>query len=623
MLVQALAAFADTKLQKQLNNVAFEERTVPYFLQIAANGKFNNVQERFTAIAPKGNAKVRAKPAKQRPMNYLVPRSPVTLTSGTFALLGIGELKYVLGAGAWTEEKHIARDNERLDAFVSRLRDAFADTADEALAACLRFYDQPEELMRARDAMQSAISGSYVALAVAGEVLTDREPLQRWWRGFYESSSLDRASTIGECLISGVTGPIPPTHPQIRHTTNIGGKAGVALMSFNAASFRSYGWEQNVNSPVSADRALAYTMALNEMLKPGSPHRHDEGGTAYLFWLQHDAPLDPAAMVDEAPPPRRIGEVKQILEARQEASLTDNIFHMVALSANGSRLIVRSSLMEELPKVAANVVGWWEGLQMQPLDRSKPLSVPHFWQLKLALDRKGAPPDDRKVLLWNRALGGAEKPLGYRIVGDVLSRMRADKTKRLDLAALGLLRLCLNDLYKATGKGEPMPAALEEAEANQHPAYVCGRLLALHDSLQYRTFDLAGENQPNSTVADRFYTLVMNSPAIGIAKVLDLGRKHIGKLRRLPKRLPKLKDGGAPVAFAFEQAIANLEGMLGGEPPTRFGMHDKARFALGFYHQKGLRSKRPSSPEETAVIDTSLPLLESEDALNDDKEIQQ
>jgi CRISPR-associated protein Csd1 len=368
-------------------------------------------------------------------------------------------------------------------------------------------------------------------------------------------------------------------------------------MSFNAPSFRSYGWAQNANAPVSVDRALAYTMALNEMLKPGSPYRHDEGEVAFLCWLQRPAPLYPTLMVNEAPPQSRIREVKKILALEHDPALKGNLFHMLALSANGGRLIVRSSLIEELDTVAANVVSWWEGLQIRPLRRNKPISVPRLWQLKLALDRKGDPPNNRTTALWNRALGGASRPLGYQIIGDVINRMRADKTKRLDPAAIGLLRLSLNDIFYGNGKGELIPVALEKTNANEKPAYVCGRLLALHDDLQYITFDLAGESQPPFTVADRFYALVMNSPAIGIGKVFDLGRKHLRMLRRLSRLMPDVRHGGAQIAFDYEQAIGDLEKMLNGEPPVRFGMHDKARFALGFYHQKGLRWRHDVRPD--------------------------
>ena len=46
---------------------------------------------------------------------------------------------------------------------------------------------------------------------------------------------------------------------------------------------------------------------------------------------------------------------------------------------------------------------------------------------------------------------------------------------------------------------------------------------------------------------------------------------------------------------------------MDGEPPKAFGMHDKARFALGFYHQKAYRPKGVEAGDSSSTeIDTSL-----------------
>ncbi len=271
-----------------------------------------------------------------------------------------------------------------------------------------------------------------------------------------------------------------------------------------------------------------------------------------------------------------------------------NLFHMVALSANGSRLIVRSSLTELLPVVADNLIAWWKGLLIQPLAANQGLSAPHFWQLKFALDRKGEPSDDRVALLWNRALGGIQRPLGARVLNDVLGRMRVDKGKRLDLAALGLLRLALNDLYETQGKGRPMEAALDPALQN-NVAYVMGNLLALHDGLQYTTFRVAGEQQPNTTVADRFYPLLMSSPAAGEVLMTKLGRAHLRKLRNL--------KGGRSLAGYFDSQIAEVTARIRARLPSIFCLQDKAHFALGFYHQKAFRPKKQATPDGKPVDD--------------------
>lgn len=593
MLVQALAGYADTHLRAQLDDVAFEQRPVPYLLQIGKEGRFEEVIPRFTEVAV-GRASRRAAKAdatpktRRQPQLLSAPRSPANRNSGLHPLLGADDIKYVLGPGAWTKPSETSNHQERHDAFVAQLRRVAQETGDRALVACALFYDQPAEVERAREALAEAAPGANVALYVFGQPVTDREEVRAWWRQHYEAGTAERSSEVAECLISGIVGPIPPTHPKIKGTAALGGQpAGVSLMSFDKPAFRSYGWEQNANSPVSADRAMAYVLALNDLLKPGSRNRKDFEGVAFLFWLKRDAAgFEFESLLEDPPGDELLDRARAIVNVERRAYLGHaerNELFMAAVSATGSRLVVRSWSALPLEEAVENVVGFWSGLKMQPFDAAQPPRAEPFWKLLYALDREGKPPASRVVALRQRALEGPRKPLGYRIVADVLARLRVDPAKRIDLAAHGLLRLCLNDLHAIPGDGETMPAALDPAQPNIHPAYVCGRLLALHDTLQFLTFKIVDDAEVNSTVADRYYTLMMNSPATGLGKVLDLGRKHLSKLRRSKK--PQANSTGEWIT----RRICELEEQLGGEPPKLFDLHDKARFALGFYHEKALR----------------------------------
>jgi CRISPR-associated protein Csd1 len=617
MFVQALAAYADEKLKDELNDVAFEERAVPYYLSLAADGRFLAVIPRFGSVPP---ANGKGKP-KQRSQTHRVPRSPVNRNAGQHPMLAADEIGYVLGPGPWTKPSDIEKVTRQHEAFVSLIQRVAAGTQDESLLACSRFYANPNELQKAhtRFTELEAPSGSNIALYFNGQPVTDREPIQLWWRKHYEAASEERASTeMAECLISGIIGPIPPTHPKIKHTAALGGQpSGVSLMSFDKGAFRSYGWEQNANSPVSADRAMAYVLALNSLLKPGSPNRKDFGDVAFLFWLRKDSPLNPAEMLDETPTQARIEEVQRVIELNRNAWIDDDAqFYMAVVSANGSRLILRSWITELLPVAADNVVAWWESLYIKSCFPNDTQVAPTFVQLIKAIKRQDPlkpfqllfPPADRLLALRRRALMGINAQLDYRFVLDVLQRMRADPTKRTDRAALGLLRLCLNDHYHSTGEGELMSESLNPDDPYKNKAFVCGRLLALYEYIQFKTYQLTKENQPNANVSDRFYTLCMTSPAIGFEHVTELGEKHLTKLRRWEQKQIRLKaselagennDGSKSLSQFFKSKIAEIMELLGGVYPQRFGMHDKARFALGFYHQKAYRPQKAGTNDDT------------------------
>src|SRR6202022_1062426 len=106
---------------------------------------------------------------------------------------------------------------------------------------------------------------------------------------------------IGECIVSGKFGPIAPTHEKIKGTSSLGGQpAGVSMMSFDKPAFRSYGWEQNANSPVSPERAMAYVLALNNLLRSDKGHRRDIAGVGFVYWTREPEEFDPMAIMDQA-----------------------------------------------------------------------------------------------------------------------------------------------------------------------------------------------------------------------------------------------------------------------------------------------------------------------------------
>ena len=89
----------------------------------------------------------------------VIPKSPVNRNSGLHPLLGADDIKYVLGAGAWTQEKDKANAEERHQAFVDLIRKAAEATKDEGLEACVEFYKRPEEVERSALGAQGPQTG--------------------------------------------------------------------------------------------------------------------------------------------------------------------------------------------------------------------------------------------------------------------------------------------------------------------------------------------------------------------------------------------------------------------------------------------------------------------------------
>ena len=127
----------------------------------------------------------------------------------------------------------------------------------------------------------------------------------------------------------------------------------------------------------------------------------------------------------------------------------------------------------------------------------------------------------------------------------------------------------------------------------KHEAYLCGRLLAVYDSLQY-----TASGEVNQTVADRYFTLASTYPALAFPKLEDLGNKHLRKLRR--------DNRGAMVRIAQEIDLLHMEieEASGFKFPAALDLEGQGRFALGYHHQRA-HQRIQAQAHKAAKEDTS------------------
>lgn len=107
---------------------------------------------------------------------------------------------------------------------------------------------------------------------------------------------------------------------------------------------------------------------------------------------------------------------------------------------------------------------------------------------------------------------------------------------------------------------------------NRNSAYLCGRLLAVLEAIQYQAV------RPKATLVDRFYGTASSAPASVFGHLLRGGQNHLAKLRKerpgahanLQKRLEDIHDG-----------IEAANGF-----PRVFTLQEQGFFGLGYYHQR-------------------------------------
>src|SRR6185437_4306039 len=196
MLVQALAEYADSRLGAQLEEEYWEEKGIPFFLELDSSGRFVAVTPHKIEV-PLGKKTVRIY------ARLAIPKSPVPRNSGIYPLLAVDDIKYVLGPGPWTPKDQEENNRERFEGFIQFLKHAAQATNDEALQACCRFYDQPDQIEQARQAFAGAKAGTNIALSV-GHPVVHRKAVKDFWRDHFRSVSQTRVarSGVAECLIS-------------------------------------------------------------------------------------------------------------------------------------------------------------------------------------------------------------------------------------------------------------------------------------------------------------------------------------------------------------------------------------------------------------------------------------
>ena len=606
MLVQALAKYAETYLTRQLEDPTYEEKPVQYLLEIDETGKFLGIIPKVWFATVDGGKKQRT---VKRTDTFLVPRSPVNRNTGIHPLLGCDAIQYVLGPNldVWTKPNEKKKHANQHQGFVDLVKQAAAETDDPALKACAAFYANSEEVQKGREEMAAndTEGGPRVALAVrpgldaeeTGGPIIQRPAVKMFWQELYSKKFLERHAKGGEgiCLISGQFGPLAVTHEKVMGVSSLGGQpSGVALMSFDKSAFRSYGWEQNQNSPVSLEQADAYVFALNDLLKPGLHRqgrsrnvvlrtRSDYAGVGFLYWTRDPADEDVVGLFEGADPE----EVKKLLDApftgKPRENFQANQFYLLVVSGNGGRLTVRDWFYDSLERVTFNLREWFEGLSIADVfKRGEPAEPPRLWELLSCQTPQGREVNDklnaeRTMRLMGRALFG--RPLSPSVLVAALNRLRAETgANRLATARIGLVRLCVNDILSQKEEGDKQMSNKLDPEID-NAAYICGRLLAVYEGLQYQA-----QRELNVTVADRYYSLASAYPQLAFPKLQDLSMAHLKKLRRENPR----------AAFALNRRISELMEKFpeGACFPSQLNLEDQGRFVIGYHHQKAEDARR-------------------------------
>jgi CRISPR-associated protein Csd1 len=412
------------------------------------------------------------------------------------------------------------------------------------------------------------------------------------------------------CLLSGQLVSPQPTHNKIEGLSAVGGLSmGDALTSFDKEAFTSFGLEQGANAAMSAAMAKTYASALNHLIKTRSRRL---AGTLVVYWYSGSvereedpiaALLDGIDLPEAMPPPedappyvgndglqrrRAEGQARALLDAFRSGEppdasrFRDIRYYALTLSANSGRVVIRDWMEGPFEELLQTVAAWFDDLTIVSRDGSRVVDS-HKFAAVLA-----APLRDLKdatgplvTTLWRCAL--KRQPIPFQMMAQTLHRVRID-AMRGDSPRherLGLLKA-----FSIRQEGLPnMTSKLNEFET--HPAYICGRILAILARIQYEALGDVGAG-----VVQRYYAAASATPAL-----------ILGRLVRTAKvgHLPKIDKG---LAVWFDRQLGEIWDMLHAAPPTVLTLEEQTLFAMGYYHQNANRAQRTGEKADQESVST-------------------
>ena len=369
---------------------------------------------------------------KSRPRRIEVP-GPVVRTVGVASNFAWDNTGYVLGADGKGKPERTADTHAAFRALAAGVLEGVEDEGAKAFLAFLESWN-PEQADGLPD--WEAVIDQNLVFMLDGEpgFLHDRPGIREAWVRHLNSSE---GGEKGMCLVTGEAAPIPATHPKIRGV--IGAQtSGASLVSFNFDAAKSFGKEQNLNSPVSERAAFAYTTALNHLLAPDSPRKLRVGETTVVFWA--DAPGEAESFYSFSMGGKSAEDDDQVRRLEEGISrpwpgentprnwaMQRRRFTCSGLSPNAARLSVRFWHVSTVGGMAENLGNHYRDLALQRRFDSDP-EHPSPWQLLRDL----APQRDSRnlsPLLFGQFVRSVSQGLPYpqTLLSAAIGRIRADK----------------------------------------------------------------------------------------------------------------------------------------------------------------------------------------------------
>jgi CRISPR-associated protein Csd1 len=377
------------------------------------------------------------------------------------------------------------------------------------------------------------------------------------------------------CLITGKR-----SNPTIISTaTSIpGSQATAKLVSFQINSgYDSYGKSQGTNAPISIEANFAFTTALNRLLDKNSKNKFTIGDRTYLFWASSKSEASKLLeenmfsflgnnFTEEDDPNSKIDEIRNTfikIYSGDYPSDSNDKFYILGLAPRKARIAVVYWQEISVKKFAENIVEHFKDMELvdnRPQDKRKPYSGLHAMMSAVTLGGKSS---DVQPNLPDATIKSIMEHTPYPIAlyNADIRRIRAEQNATI--TRIAILKAYLNRITNYNNI--KLNTMLDKDNNNQ--GYLCGRLFAVLEYIQYRA------NKQN-TIKERYQNAASATPASVFPTLMNLSVHHA----------EKLSEGANIYCEKLKAEI--IQDISANGFPTHLDLNDQGRFFVGYYHQR-------------------------------------
>lgn len=476
--------------------------------------------------------------------------------------------EYVIGGADESAKKH-----DTFIRMIEKLKEQVP--SDRYLNAISEFYKKNEKLedIIKNDVLYEEMhkSKKNISFLLQGESKIAAEN-EKVWNLILSQSADD--GIYGICLVTGKKDSVARLHTTIKLTKDTG-----PLVSFKTdRGYDSYGKEQGYNAQISGDAEFAYTTALNAMLQKGSHNKFSVGNRTFVFWASSNSEaaeqiegslFDLLGYIEEEVDPNaKIEQVRKVFTAIYSGSLKTSLedrFYILGLAPNSARIAVVYWSECSLKEFAGKILCHFEDMKIKDtrIDKKPYMGIKSMLAaVTLNGKQSEATPNLPEAVVKSIFQG---TPYPFTLFSACIRRIRAESGNKdaIRIARMAIIKAYLNRINDNNKKIETM---LDKSNTNQ--GYLCGRLFAVLENLQYAA------NKQDS-IRSGYMNAASSTPSAVYPTILKLSNSHYSKLAKDKKGL----------AIYFDNQKKEIMAQISDFPDT-LDLSDQGRFFLGYYHQK-------------------------------------